>query len=860
MSADDKKTTEELAAEKLKQSGNVTKVNSQKVEASSVARPIRTKAPNLDSQLKDAVQEIEPSKESTPTISNMTYKKDAPTAIECLFINGMYRFVKAKQNIDDRNITDLDDYMAQLVKHLPKDVGENILKQYQGKNSMSDKVSFAHDFVEKLETSIKNNNEDLYNSIIMARNYHDFINCYLVTAGVFDLSKTPVWNPDKGQHEILSYEKIFGNAVEKMKDVNAFNLLGKLELLDTLHQFLDNQISRKSLRGSHDEASAIALGEAGEVLLLENLKSLRYSIEHKEKFSAAEKDSAKILYVKLAELEKEVLPELNNNLNKQDSPNTKLIKQEIAAIKTSLYKANINLSQSDVRLAQIVKDLKPSKESTPTISNMTYKKDAPTAIECLFINGIYRFIKAKQNIDNRNIADLDDYMTQLVKHLPKDAGENILKQYQGKNSISDKVSFAHDFVEELEKSIKNNNEDLYNSIIMARNYHDFTNYYLAAAGVFDLSKTPVWNPDKGQHEILSYEKIFGNAVEKMKDVNAFNLLGKLELLDTLHHFLDNQISRQSLRGSHDEASAIALGETGETLLLENLKSLRYSIEHQKSFSEKERDAAIDFYFDLEKLEKRTLPTLNNNQDSPRIKLIKEEIAAIKRSPFLADASLLVQSSKDTEQARMLQSLENKLDDFNKTGTTIQQIGKPITPPLLPSKTPDNEIVEPSSKKKDEPTLVKPEEQTPNIGRKDNIAKLKEKIIECSNNNLQVHENKTKKIENKQVNYFEITDKATNKHVAEVDFTNNNITYRVDANCKKEEIILSLLKTVREPVLISSPNNPEHAFEILSVAKKHNVKALLDEETKALCIKEGSPIKEKYLALVGETEKPKMKFK
>jgi hypothetical protein len=46
-----------------------------------------------------------------------------------------------------------------------------------------------------------------------------------------------------------------------------------------------------------------------------------------------------------------------------------------------------------------------------------------------------------------------------------------------------------------------------------------------------------------------------------------------------------------------------------------------------------------------------------------------------------------------------------------------------------------------------------------------------------------------------------------------------------ADCKNEEIILSLLKTLKEPVQIGSPNDLEHAVEVFSIAKKHNVKPI-----------------------------------
>jgi hypothetical protein len=281
-----------------------------------------------------------------------------------------------------------------------------------------------------------------------------------------------------------------------------------------------------------------------------------------------------------------------------------------------------------------IQKIEPSKESIPAISNMVYQKDASSVIECLFINKMYRFVKAKQNVNQHNVAELDEYMAQLLKHFPEAVKEQILKEYNGKDSVVNKVSFVHDFVEKLEVSIKSNNEELYKSIIRARNYRDFNDLYVVAGSVFNLNNTPTWNLDKDQYEILSYEKIFGNAVEKMKDVNAFNLLEKLELVDELHGFFDSQILSKSLRESDNEVSAIVLGETGETLLLESLKSLRYSIENQKEFSKEERDLATNFYFDLENLESEILPKLND-QNSPKINLIKQEISVIKKSQLLA---------------------------------------------------------------------------------------------------------------------------------------------------------------------------------------------------------------------------------
>ncbi len=75
MGADEKKTAEELEAERD---------NKQKRDVPQ--RRSKTKKPDLDSALDAAVQKIEPSKESTLAISNMTYKKEAPAAIECLVL------------------------------------------------------------------------------------------------------------------------------------------------------------------------------------------------------------------------------------------------------------------------------------------------------------------------------------------------------------------------------------------------------------------------------------------------------------------------------------------------------------------------------------------------------------------------------------------------------------------------------------------------------------------------------------------------------------------------------------------------------------------------------------------------------
>ncbi len=258
-----------------------------------------------------------------------------------------------------------------------------------------------------------------------------------------------------------------------------------------------------------------------------------------------------------------------------------------------------------------------------------------------------------------------------------------------------------------------------------------------------------------------------------------------------------------------------------------------------------------------------MPKLNN-QNSPRINLIKQEIAAIKKSQFLVGVSFEVQSRQGAA-ATSVDSAASPAIVAAATAVTAnlkrQNTGSSSStsaPPLLPSQTVNSEVLATPNKPKEPPTLVKPEDPTPGIGKNENIAKLKEKIIEHSKNTLQAHENKIKTIGKKQVNYFDITDKLTNKHVAGASFTNDNVAYHLAPDCKNEEIILSLLKTLKEPVQIGSPNNLEHAIEVFSIAKKHNVKASLDEQTKALCIKEGSPVKEKYLALVEEAGKPKIR--
>ena len=171
--------------------------------------------------------------------------------------------------------------------------------------------------------------------------------------------------------------------------------------------------------------------------------------------------------------------------------------------------------------ADVVKGLKPSEQNGMEIWRQA-SSESPSSIEPLLVGRMYILLKGGQTFEDTEIPGLDDYLKQILKHLPKEFSEKILKDYEKISSVGDKAKFITQFLNNLEEAIKNNNKPLYEKLEQCTHYcRIVTDFAAVSSGLTESSETFNWETRK--NEKRTSEQVLTSILNLLNGQNSYLL-------------------------------------------------------------------------------------------------------------------------------------------------------------------------------------------------------------------------------------------------------------------------------------------------------------------------------------------------
>ena len=624
----------------------------------------KPKTPVLTPIDDDVVKGLKPSEQNGMEIWRQA-SSESPSSIEPLLVGRMYILLKGGQTFEDTEIPGLDDYLKQILKHLPKEFSEKILKDYEKISSVGDKAKFITQFLNNLEEAIKNNNKPLYEKLEQCTHYCRIVTDFAaVSSGLTESSETFNWETRK--NEKRTSEQVLTSILNLLNGQNSLDLMERMEILDRLKREFEASLQTSSVAEINKRRTLFL--EMGPDLLLACLKGIKNDLKTQKISDELVLD----IFHKIDILEKEVLAKIFSG-TRAESEKSKNIKKEITeiyaieAVKEAkeAFEATRNVTKVMTikeLLSNNVKNIKPSNDNTPEFSRLSYM-DIPPNLESLLECRTYSRLKGNDEFTNSDVKALDDYLSAILNSFSKQVKESILKMYGAAKTPQDKAKFVAGVVTDLEDAIKINNKDLYKNIQMARNYH-YTMMDLGAARVGLLEDEPSnirFNQKTNNFEKRTNEQVLLDTLNLLKDPKSMDLIGKENILIQLYGMFEAFLSERKDGKNRLQIQDLILGDIGQDLLLENLRSLKSDLINQKI----DDKLAFEIFDEIEQLETKVVNELfsGTNKSNPKAVAIRKEIQEIYAVEAIKKAKELWES-RDSSKKTSISNKSNTVDKEN----------------------------------------------------------------------------------------------------------------------------------------------------------------------------------------------------